>query len=61
MTVLLEEAQRLGVQIQLGHDVETIDFDTPSVTLRNGEVHKADVVVGCDGTYESLALLTLSI
>lgn len=53
MTVLLEEARRLGVQIQLGCEVDSVDFNTPSVKLRNGDVCESDVVVGCDGKYQT--------
>lgn len=29
--------------------VENVDFDKPSITLRNGETHTADVVIAADG------------
>jgi len=37
------------VTLRTGAHVETVDFDTPSVTLRNGETYKADVVIAADG------------
>ncbi|KJK83954.1 hypothetical protein H634G_00317 [Metarhizium anisopliae BRIP 53293] len=49
MTVLLDEARRVGVRIRLGCDVDGVDLDTPSVKLQSGHVYQADVVVGCDG------------
>ncbi|KHO01587.1 Aromatic-ring hydroxylase-like protein [Metarhizium album ARSEF 1941] len=49
MTVLLDEAQRVGVRIKLGCDVDSVDFDTPSVRLKSGHVYQADVIVGSDG------------
>ncbi|KAH0601404.1 hypothetical protein MHUMG1_00278 [Metarhizium humberi] len=49
MTVLLDEARRVGVRIRLGCDIDGVDLDTPSVKLQNGHVYQADVVVGCDG------------
>ncbi|EFZ02794.2 FAD binding domain protein [Metarhizium robertsii] len=44
MTVLLDEARRVGVRIRLGCDVDSVDLDTPSVKLQNGHVYQADVV-----------------
>jgi salicylate hydroxylase len=37
------------VTVRTNAHVETVDFDTPSVTLRGGETHKADVVIAADG------------
>ena len=37
------------VTLRTNAHVEKVDFDTPSVTLRGGEVHKADVVIAADG------------
>ena len=37
------------VTLKTNAHVEKIDFDTPSVTLRGGETHKADVVIAADG------------
>ncbi|KAK2591157.1 hypothetical protein QQS21_011151 [Conoideocrella luteorostrata] len=49
MSILLVEARRLGVQINLGCEVQHVEFDTPSVTLADGQVHEAHVIVSCDG------------
>lgn len=49
MAVLLDEAQRLGVEIRVGCKVVAVDFDPPAVSLPDGQQLRADVVVGCDG------------
>lgn len=49
MDVLLDEARRLGVLVKMGCDVQDANFSRPSVTLANGEVYNADVVIGSDG------------
>ena len=49
--VLVDEAERLGVTLRLGCDVESADYrdDGPIVTLADGEIVMADVIVGADG------------
>ena len=47
---MLEEAQRLGVEIRLDCNVENLDFDHTQVVLANGERLSADVIVGADGS-----------
>ena len=37
------------VTLKTNSHVESVDFESPSVTLRGGEVHKADVVIAADG------------
>lgn len=46
---MLDEAKRLGVEIRLGCNVESLDFDHTEVVLDNGERLNADVIVGADG------------
>lgn len=46
---LYTRALELGVQIKLNSLVQSVDESAPSVTLANGEVISADVVVGADG------------
>ncbi|QPG94300.1 hypothetical protein C2857_005643 [Epichloe festucae Fl1] len=64
MRVLRDEASRLGVVVKSGHEVRHIDFSTPAVTLADGHVYKADVIVGSDarptGEYAYRALLKRS-
>ncbi len=49
-TVLLDEAVRLGAQIQLNAKVVDIkSSQRPEVVLESGDVISADVVVGADG------------
>lgn len=47
--VLLEEADRLGIQIRLGCEVKEMNIGAPWVTLSNDEIVTADVIIGCDG------------
>jgi 2-polyprenyl-6-methoxyphenol hydroxylase-like FAD-dependent oxidoreductase len=49
--VMLNEAERLGVQIRLGCNVESLDFEQTEVVVEGGKRLKADVIVGADGTY----------
>ena len=37
------------VTLKMNSHVECVDFDTPSVTLRNGKTYTADVVIASDG------------
>ena len=39
----------LGVEIKLNSFVAGVDESAPSVTLHNGDVIKADMIVGADG------------
>ena len=46
---MLNEANRLGVQVRLGCAVEDLDFEQTEVIIEGGERLKADVIVGADG------------
>ncbi|CAK7212452.1 hypothetical protein SEUCBS140593_001508 [Sporothrix eucalyptigena] len=46
---LLDAANKAGVTIYTNKRVETYDMEAPSVTTVDGEVYKADLVVGADG------------
>ncbi|KAE8451924.1 hypothetical protein EG329_002765 [Mollisiaceae sp. DMI_Dod_QoI] len=45
----LERVRELGIEIKMGSNVVSYDEDEPSLTLSNGEVHRADVIVAADG------------
>ncbi|KAK5089066.1 hypothetical protein LTR05_003290 [Lithohypha guttulata] len=47
--VLVEEAERLGVKIQLDSIVEKIDFNKPKVYIKNKPDFEADLLIGADG------------
>lgn len=47
--VLLMKAQEVGVDILTSSFVSSVDEDACSITLGNGSVHMADVIVGADG------------
>lgn len=38
-----------GVKVQVNSAIADIDFDTPSVTLRDGRAFQADLIIGADG------------
>ncbi|KAK5995251.1 FAD-dependent monooxygenase OpS4 [Cladobotryum mycophilum] len=54
MNLLLEEAIRLGVDIKTGCDVQEVNLEATSITLANGQVYTADVIIGCDGVHSSI-------
>ncbi|CAF9926534.1 MAG: hypothetical protein ALECFALPRED_003465 [Alectoria fallacina] len=47
--ILVAEAERLGVKLQLGSTVTKIDFDTASVQIRDKPDFHADLILGADG------------
>ena len=47
--ILVKEAERLGVMIDLGSSVTGIDFDKPIVHRRDKPDFQADVMLGADG------------
>ncbi|KAI9751368.1 MAG: hypothetical protein M4579_006109 [Chaenotheca gracillima] len=47
--VMVDLARQQGVTIQLGATVTGINFDQPSILLKDGTEFKADVVLGADG------------
>ncbi|KAF2085874.1 FAD/NAD(P)-binding domain-containing protein [Saccharata proteae CBS 121410] len=47
--ILVQKAQELGVQMQLGSIVEEIDFATPEVKIKGRSNFKADIILGADG------------
>ena len=47
--ILVAEAQRLGVVLQLGSTVTKIDFDSASIQLRDKPSCHADLILGADG------------
>ncbi|KAF2731483.1 putative salicylate hydroxylase [Polyplosphaeria fusca] len=54
--VLLEEAKRLGVKVELRAWVVDVDFEKTSVTLNGREADpiETDIIVGADGLYSTL-------
>lgn len=47
--MLVDEARRLGVDIQLGAAVTDIEFDDAMIRILGKEAVKADVIIGADG------------
>ncbi|KAI1845196.1 hypothetical protein JX265_006966 [Neoarthrinium moseri] len=49
LNVLLDAAQRSGVEVRLGCEIEELDFSKPSLRLSTGTIHESDVILGADG------------
>ena len=47
--VLLGRALELGVQIVMGAQVKTFNWDAPNAALEDGQIVKADVILAADG------------
>lgn len=47
--VLVEEAERLGAKFNLGSAVKSLNFDKPSVLIKDGSEFCVDIIVGADG------------
>ena len=47
--ILVKEAERLGVKMQLGSTVTKIDFEKPSVHVKDKPEIHADLILGADG------------
>lgn len=47
--ILVQEASRVGVNIELGSTVERIDFENSSVHIKNKPTFTADLLIGADG------------
>ena len=47
--ILVEEAQRLGVGMRLGCTVTKVDFEKPSLHLKDKPEFHADLILGADG------------
>lgn len=47
--MLYQAALDKGATIRLGCQVVSVDEQTPSVTLKSGEVVHGDVIIGADG------------
>jgi 2-polyprenyl-6-methoxyphenol hydroxylase-like FAD-dependent oxidoreductase len=46
---LYKAAEKRGVTLRLGCPVVFVDEKAPSVTVKGGEILKADIVIGADG------------
>ncbi|KAG0652763.1 Oosporein biosynthesis 4 [Hyphodiscus hymeniophilus] len=53
--LLIEEVLRQGADLRMGAEVVDVTFGaSPTVTLRNGQILDADVIVGADGLWSHL-------
>ena len=50
---LCDLAKSLGVEVLLGSSITSYDPETPSLSLEDGSVHYADIIIGADGRSES--------
>ncbi|KAG6007139.1 hypothetical protein E4U21_006323 [Claviceps maximensis] len=57
MHMLLEEARQAGVEVKFGCQVTHVDLSAPSVTMANGDIQGADLVIGADGLHSRIRLL----
>ncbi|KAH7064443.1 salicylate hydroxylase [Paraphoma chrysanthemicola] len=55
----LKRVTELGIEVRMGCNVVSYDENTPSLSLSNGEVHRADIVVAADGIRSSARELVL--
>lgn len=51
---ILEQAHKLGIEIQMGALVKKYDRDLPAAILPDGSLRKADMILVADGTLLSL-------
>lgn len=51
--MLYEAAIERGVTVRFDCGVESLDEDGPSVTTKDGEVVRGDIIIGADGTLDS--------
>lgn len=49
LSILVQEAERLGAKLILDKLVEDVDFHIPCVRTKDGEIFAADFIVGADG------------
>ncbi|KAG9239005.1 hypothetical protein BJ875DRAFT_415228 [Amylocarpus encephaloides] len=54
-----DEARKLGVQIELGCMISSIDFEGASVNLIDGRMFNGDLIIGCDGALSQCRSLLL--
>ena len=54
--ILLNKAYAVGVDIQTSSWVSNIEEDAPSITLSNGAIHRADVIIGSDGRIRNIPI-----
>ena len=47
---MYEVALQVGCQVRLGQKVDSVNENTPSVTIVDGEELKADLIIVADGT-----------
>lgn len=52
--VLIEEAEKAGVEVFFDHKCDTIDFDTNEISFENGTVENADLIIGTDGAFSAI-------
>ncbi|KAH7393282.1 salicylate hydroxylase [Cadophora sp. MPI-SDFR-AT-0126] len=55
----LRRVRELGIEIRMGCNVVSYDEDEPSLTLSNGDVHKADIIIAADGIKSTARELVL--
>ncbi len=52
--ILIEEAEKEGVQVFFDHRCETIDFEANTIVFENGKSSTSDLIIGADGAFSSI-------
>jgi salicylate hydroxylase len=55
--ILLQKALEIGVTIKINSFVSAVNDQEPSVTLADGTVYRADLVIGADGIHSKENLM----
>lgn len=52
--LLIEEAERKGVEVFFDHKCETIDFENNTITFGDGKLVASDLIIGADGAFSAI-------
>lgn len=52
--LLIEEAEKEGVEVLFDHKCETVDFENSTIVFENGESISCDLIIGADGAFSAI-------
>jgi kynurenine 3-monooxygenase len=52
--LLIEEAEREGVEVSFDHKCENLDFDKSIIVFENGNSVSSDLIIGADGAFSAI-------
>lgn len=52
--LLIESAEKAGVEMFFDHQCNHVDFDSNTLTFKNGDTATADLIVGTDGAFSAI-------